>query len=228
MGQNTKEAKDKEKGKIFSKLTRLIAVSVADGGGVTDPEMNVKLRLAIEKAKAANMPKENIKRAVEKGSGPERARLREIIYEGFGPEGVALLIQTTTDNSNRTHSEVKNTLEKYGGKMAGQGSVGYLFQKCGTITFDRKEKKEDEIFSFADKVSAFDIEEDGTSITLYFPFESLGKVSGAEPDYKPRSYIKIGDREKAKRVLATLEKVEELDDVQRVFANFDIPEEYMT
>src|SRR4051812_30449460 len=107
-----KEANDKVKGAVFGKLSRLITIAVTEGGGLPDPENNVKLRFAVEKARSENMPKENIQKAIEKGSGPNIQELKEVVYEGFGPGGVALLIVTTTDNSNRTHAEIRNVLER--------------------------------------------------------------------------------------------------------------------
>lgn len=126
--KHKKAANDQQRAKIFSKLSKLITSAVVEGGGFSDPNINVKLRLAIDKAKIANMPKENIARAVEKGSGPDRLHLKEVIYEAFAPHGVALVIHATTDNSNRTVSELRSTIEKAGGKLGVQGSVSYLFQ----------------------------------------------------------------------------------------------------
>lgn len=131
-----KQAKDKQKGNIFSKLSRLITLAVIEGGGITDPENNIKLRLAIEKAKNLNLPKENIERAIEKGTGPESQELKEVVYEAFGPEGVSLIILATTDNMNRTLSEIRNVLELHGGKLGTQGSVLHLFKKSGLSTFE--------------------------------------------------------------------------------------------
>ena len=220
-----KGVKDQARGALFSKLSRLITLAVIEGGGIGDPDKNVKLRLAVEKAKSSNMPKENIERAIEKGSGPDRENLQEVIYEAFAPGGINLIIVCTTDNPNRTISEVRNTLERGGGKLGAQGSVAYLFKKCGTAVFDR----EQEALEFAEKVEAFDIEQDGGSFTVYFPFENLGHVSGisAEVDYKPTTDVKIEDRSTANRILRLVESLENLDDVQHVFANFDLPEEFM-
>lgn len=232
-----KEVKDIQKGKIFSKISRLITLAVLEGGGLTDPNKNVKLRLAIEKARQANMPKDNIQRAIEKAKGPESSSLREILYEGFGPAGTAFLIQVTTDNTNRSLSEVRGVLDRYGGKMGNQGSVSYLFKKCGTVSFVKTSNSEDKIFEFADSVGGFDIEEDERMTTVYFPFENLGKVQEAlngltpvsppEVDYKPLTEIKVEDKNKAKKIIDLVNKVEELDDVHNVYSNFDIPNEYM-
>jgi len=126
--KHKKAANDQQRAKIFSKISKLITSAVIEGGGFSDPNINVKLRLAIDKAKNANMPKDNIARAIEKGSGPDRVHLKEVLYEGFGPHGVALVVHATTDNSNRTVVEVRSVIEKAGGKLGVQGSVSYLFQ----------------------------------------------------------------------------------------------------
>jgi YebC/PmpR family DNA-binding regulatory protein len=232
-----KGLKDQEKGRIFSKLARAITIAVLEGGGSTDPDHNVKLRMTLDKAKHENMPKENIKRAIDKGVGPGKESLHEMIYEGFGPKGTVFLIQVATDNSNRTHSEVKSVLEKHHGKSGTQGSVSYLFQKCAVISFDEKENKEEDIYTFADKVEELDLEEDGSTFTVYFPFSNLGHVkeflgdlkpiSPAELDYKPASSVKITDENTARKILNLVENLEALEDVQKVFSNFDIPEKYL-
>lgn len=233
-----KGAKDDQKGKIFSKLSRVITIAVLEGGGVTDPGSNVKLRLAVEKAKQVNMPKDTIQRAVEKGKGADKDSLKEVVYEGFGPEGIALLIHVTTDNTNRSLSEIRSILEKNGGKLANQHSVSYLFKKCGIATFQKNSNPEDKIYQFADKIEAFDIEEDRESFSVYFPFENLGKtselmgdltpLSPPEVDYKPLTEITLDDEKKAKRIIDLVGKLEDLDDVQNVYGNFDIPEVYLT
>lgn len=124
-----KEVKDKQKANIFSKLSRLISLAVIAGGGITNPENNVKLRLAIEKAKSLNLPKDNIDRAIEKGLGPDSQKLKEVIFEAFAPGGVVLVIMVATDNMHRTLSEIRNVVESYSGKLGNQGSVMYLFKK---------------------------------------------------------------------------------------------------
>ncbi len=131
-----KQTKDKQKGNVFSKLSRLITLAVIEGGGLTDRENNLKLRLAIEKAKKFNLPKENIERAIEKGTRPESQQLKAVTYEAFGPGGISLIILVTTDNMNRMLSEIKNVLESHGGKLGAQGSVMYLFKKSGLSTFE--------------------------------------------------------------------------------------------
>lgn len=233
-----KGLKDQQKGQLFSKLSRQITLAVLEGGGMTDPEKNVKLRMAVEKAKSENMPKENITRAIEKGVGPDRQQLQEVVYEGFAPGGVALLIQTSTDNSNRTHSEIRNVLDKLGGKVASQGAVSYLFTKCAMIVFDNASNNEDDIFDFGDQVQVIDVDEDDVHTTVYFPFENLGRTSThlgnliplapPELDYKPNSTIQITDPSTAKQILNLIEALEGLDDVHKVFANFDIPDNLLS
>ncbi len=222
-----KGLKDQQKGKIFSKLARLITISILEGGGVTDPSLNVKLRMAIEQAKQENMPKENIARAINKGVGPDKDKLQEMIYEGFGPSGILLMIQVTTDNSNRALTEIRTVMDKHGGKIGNKGSVAYLLKKCASIIFDKSDKKEEDVLKFSEENQAFDIEEDKTSWTVYFPFENLGKIEGAQEDYKPTTTVKISDQSEAKKIIALVESLEDLDDVQKVFSNFDIPEEFL-
>jgi len=233
-----KQSKDKQKGNLFSKMSRLITLAVIEGGGVTNPENNVKLRLAIEKAKKINLPKDNIGRAIEKGIGPNRQQLKEIIYEAFGPRGGSFIILATSDNANRTLSEVRNAVESLGGKLGNQGSVMYLFKKYGMASFKVGEARyntvpgeteEEAVFSFADKINAFDIDKDEEFFYIHFPYEFLGKakeflnelkVDSIEIEYKPDSAIKVTDNDLKKKILAFIEALENLDDVHKVFANF--------
>jgi YebC/PmpR family DNA-binding regulatory protein len=220
-----KEANDKVKGATFAKLSRAITLTVLEGGGITDPEKNVRLRLAIEKAKSFNMPKDVIARAVEKGAGPNKDALKEVVYEAFAQNGVSLIITAATDNSNRTHAELRTVLERNGGKMGTQGAVAYNFQKCGVAVFENAD--EAKIFEFADKIGELDIEEEGTTTTVYFPFENLGKVhdalqglvaSAIETEYKPQTTVQLSkDEEDA--VFHLIELVEDMDDVQAVYSN---------
>lgn len=227
-----KQANDLLKGNIFSKLSNAITLAVLEGGGLTDADNNVKLRLVIEKARQLNMPKENIKRAIEKGTGSNKDQLKEIIYEGFAPYGISLLIQTTTDNPNRTFSEVRNILEKHNGKLGSQGSVSYLFQKCGQIDLDKKNFSEADLFNFAEKVQAFDIRETEISFIVYFPFENLKlasnnlvKITSNQPEivYLPISSIELKKDNEKQKIMETVEALENLDDVHRVFTNSMFP-----
>jgi YebC/PmpR family DNA-binding regulatory protein len=222
-----KEITDKAKSATFAKLTRLITLSIIESGGIADPENNVRLRLAIEKARTLNMPKDNISRAIEKGSGPHKQDLKEVVYEAFGPSGAALMIVATTDNSNRTHAEVRTILERNGGKMGGQGAVSYLFQKCGVATLAAANNEEAAVFEFAEKIGAYDIEQDEEEFTVYFPFEHLGKVqevSGGvtpgvvEHEYRPLTMVEMAPSNE-QEVMTLIEKIEEIEDIQNVYSN---------
>jgi YebC/PmpR family DNA-binding regulatory protein len=231
-----KEANDKVKGSIFSKLSRLITLAVIEGGGIGDPDKNFKLRLAVDKARLANMPKDNIRRAIDRALGSNKDILKEIIYEAFAPGKVLLIIQATSDNSNRTLSEIRYVLERYGGKLGTQGSVMYLFRKCGTITFAKTEVSEEAVFEFSNRIEALDIDQDNENYFVVLPFENLGKIKEylgnlqykeAEIDYKPLTTIKVDSEEEARKILQLIDSLEALDDVQKVFSNFDIHEEIL-
>ena len=229
--KNKKAANDKVKGAVFAKLTRVITLSVVEGGGIANPDANFKLRLAIDKAHAANMPKDNIQRAIEKGQGPDSSRLKEVIYEAFGPYGIAFLIQCATDNPTRTHNEVRGVVEKRGGKMGNQGSVGYLFQKCAVMQFDLEHSSEDIIFNFGQALNAYDIDEGEGIITVYFPFDQFGRAKEAlgaslhpkifDIEYRPLNRIQVASETEAKHVIELSEAIEELADVHSVFSNLE-------
>lgn len=222
-----KEANDKVKSNIFSKLSRQITVAVLEGGGITDPENNVKLRLAIEKAHSFNMPKENIKRAIDRAVGPNKTEIKEIIYEGFAPNGVCLMILAHTDNPNRTLSEVRNILERHGGKLGNNGSVSYLFLKCGLITISKSLITQEKILDFAEALEIIDIDEDENNFYIYISYLKLGHVKDilkdyqykADIDFKPQSPIIINDDKKLESLSLLIEDLEALDDVQKVFTN---------
>ena len=222
-----KQANDMVKANVFAKMSHLITIAVIEGGGIIEPENNVKLRLAIDKAKSSNMPKENIKRAIEKGFGPNRLMLKEMIYEGFGPYGISLLILSTTDSSNRTSSEIRNMLEKNSGKLGTIGSVSYLFKKCAFVSFKKDEVNEDLVFKIGEKLQAFEVNEDDSHFFVFFPFGNFGllkthlngvKYDLAEIDYLPTSPVTL-DQDKEKKVLDLIEALEELNDIQRVYTN---------
>lgn len=223
-----KEANDKIKGNIFGKMSRLITLAVIEGGGIVDPNLNTKLRLAIEKAQSVNMPKENIKRAIERGLGSQKNELKEVIYEGFGPYGVSLLILATTDNPNRTLSELRSHLEKNGGKLAQPGAVSYQFKKCGLIVFNKKNINQDKIFQISEVLQALDLDEDEEKYYLYFPYELIGHVKEKIPDliyesleidFKPQVKITIDDDQKINEILKLINFLESFDDIQKVFTN---------
>jgi len=222
-----KEANDKVKGVAFSKLSRLITLAVIEGGGINDPNHNVKLRMAVEKARSFNMPKDNISRAIERGLGPDRNSLKEVVYEGFGPAKTVMLIQATSDNLNRTLSEIRTVLDRNGGKLGNSGSTAYMFKKCGLITFNKSDIHEEKVFDIAEKLSAFDIDNDSGRYYVFFPFENLGHIKNslegvvyesAEVDYKPQTLIEVNDEEMG-RIENLVNKLEQLDDVHRVFVN---------
>ena len=230
-----KGIKDQQRGQIFSKMSRLITLAVLETG-ITNPNNNIKLRMAIAQAKAVNMPKDNIERAIEKGAGPDKEEILDLIYEAFGPGGVMFMIHTTTDNQNRTVSEIKKVLDKFGGKIGQKGSVSYIFKKCAMLVFNKKDNNENEVFKIADEIESFDISEDSDSFTVYFPYENIGRVtSGKYPqiantpelDYKPNTFITIDDLQKARNIIDIVTELEELDDVQKIYSNFDIPDNIM-
>ncbi|MCL4374288.1 YebC/PmpR family DNA-binding transcriptional regulator [Patescibacteria group bacterium] len=223
-----KEVNDKLRGSLFTKLTRMITLAVLEGNGMTDPDYNFRLRLAIDKAKQLNMPKDNIARAIEKGIGPNKSQLKELFYEGFAPGGVALIIHATTDNHNRTMSEIRNVMEKGGGKLGDQGAVAYLFQKCGVVMVDKQANSQEAVLAFADRIGAFDIEEDDESFIVYFPFERLGKIRdqfqgltapAAELCFRPTTSVTVADPALFDRVTRLAESLESLDDVHGVYTN---------
>ena len=226
-----KEKNDAKRSNIFSKMTRLISSAVQEGGGIADPEKNFRLRLAVDRAKSVNMPKETIKRAIEKGQGADSALIKEVLYEGFGPGGSALLISTITDNSNRTLSEIKQALDKNGGKIAGQNSVAYLFKKCGVVELDRKNIDEEKVFMFFDEMQGIDFEQSEESYIIYVPFESIGKVKDVlgtvagnihpktlDVYYVPTSPIEV-EPAMIQKIERLTDLLEEMDDVQGVYSN---------
>lgn len=233
-----KGVKDAKRGAIFTKHSNAITVAVKQGGNIADPEGNFKLRLAIEAARADNMPKENIDRAIAKAAGKEGVNLEEAVYEGFGPGGFSVVVEAFTDNKQRTVAEVKNAFEKNGGNMGAQGSVMYQFERKGVITIAKKEKSTDDIFAIAVESGAEDVEEAGDEALIYSKPEDLAKVrsylagkgitiQNAELIYNPIVLFPITDKAVAEKAVAFLEKLEELEDVQKVFANFDIPDVIM-
>ncbi len=228
---------DKKKGQVFSKISRMIQVAAREG---SNPETNFKLRLAIDKAKEVNMPKENIARAIKKGVGKaEGEEFREAIFEGYGPGGVALLIETLTDNKNRTSSEIKNILAKFGGHLGEAGSVAWMFEKRGVIRADVSKQKDikEEASLLAIDVGALDIKEEKDALEIYTQVHDFEKVKealgtkGIEIDAEilmiPTQFVKIEDEKIASSILRLVESLEELDDVQSVSSNFDIPDDLM-
>ncbi len=233
-----KGTKDQKRGQVFTKLSYSITTAVREGGGVTDPNSNFRLRLAVEEARAANMPKENIKRAIERASGGQVGDIEEIIYEGFGPGGFSVIVETLTDKKQRTIAEVKNAFEKNGGSLGVAGSALYLFKKKGMITVRKDGKTLDEIFLIAADSSAEDVEDNGDDVIIYTKSEDSAKARLALAEqglsikeshlfWKPITINSISDKEKAEKAIKFVEILEELDDVHKVYVNFDIQDDLM-
>jgi len=233
-----KGTNDQKRGQVFTKLSYTITTSVREGGGVTDPNSNFRLRLAIEEARAANMPKDNIKRAIDRASGRQEGDIEEIFYEGFGPGGVSVIVEALTDKKQRTTAEVKNAFEKNGGSLGVSGSVMYQFEKKGLIVVLKNGKSLDEIFLIAADCFAEDIEEVDNEIIIYTKSEDLAKarlalqekglsIKEAHLFWKPNIVNTISDKEQAEKVIKFVDKLEELDDVNKVYTNFDIQDNIM-
>ncbi len=227
---------DAQRGKIFNKLIREITVAARMGGG--DPEFNPRLRLAIERAKEHNMPWENIEKAIKRGTGElEGVKYESVTYEGYAPGGVALLIKALTDNKNRTVSEVRHVLSKHGGNLAGAGSVMWQFQEKGVIYLEKEGFDEDEVLETAIEAGAEDVKVQADTYEVWTDpkefyavkqaFEEKGfKIVQAELTLIPQNTVPL-DKKDAEKVLKLIEALEELDDVQAVYANFDVPEEVL-
>jgi YebC/PmpR family DNA-binding regulatory protein len=230
-----KGANDAKRGALFTKVAREISVAARQGGG--DPDANYRLRLAIEKARSVNMPADNIKRTIEKASGGgEAEQFEEIVYEGYGPGGVAVLVEAATDNRNRTAAEVRSIFTKTGGQLAGSGAVAWQFEPRGLIAIARDGVDPDEVALAAIDAGAEDVDtEDEETIEIYTTPADLEKVrvaldaagvavDSAENTMVAKQTVEL-DSAKARQALRLVELLEDLDDVQRVTANFDIPED---
>ena len=225
-----KELKDAQKGKIFSKLAQIIAIAAKTS---SDPESNYKLRMAIEQAHAANMPKSNIERAISRAS--EVGNIEEVTYEGFGPAGIAIIIQAATDNRNRTGQEIKNLFEREGGSLVGPGAVSFNFEQRGLIVVKKEENFDEQMLKLID-AGAEDLEESQDAIEVYTLPEKLNdlrnnletagfQINTFELVQKPINYQTVVDSATASKVLSFLDRLQERDDVAKVFANLDIPDE---
>jgi YebC/PmpR family DNA-binding regulatory protein len=230
-----KGANDAKRGALFTKVAREISVAARQGGG--DPDANYRLRLAIEKARSVNMPADNIKRTIDKATGGgEAEQYEEIVYEGYGPGGVAVLVEAQTDNRNRTAAEVRSIFTKAGGQLAGSGAVAWQFEPRGLITIIRDGLDADEVALTAIDAGAEDVDtEDDEAIEVYTSpgdleavrkgLETAGiSVESAEATMVAKQTVEL-DAGKARQALRMVELLEDLDDVSRVSANFDIPEE---
>ncbi len=226
---------DQKRGQKFTKLIKEISVAARMGGA--DPDTNSALRTAILKARAENMPKDNIERAIKKGSGEMgNAVFMELVYEGYAPGGVAIIVDTLTDNKNRTAADVRSTLTKLGGSLGSSGCVSYMFQTKGVITYDASKYSEDEIFNAALENGAEDVSAEDDVIEVTTSPADFGAVleamqaAGFEQDSADVSRIADQtvtlDKEKAQKVMNIVERLEDLDDVQSVATNLELPDDY--
>jgi len=231
--KHKKGAADAKRGKVFTRLIKELTVAARNGGG--DPDTNPRLRTIIAEAKANNMPRENIDRAIRRGTGEEPGvQYDEVTYEAYGPGGVALLIQTLTDNKNRTVGEIRHLLGKHAGNLAAENSVAWLFSRKGEVIVEKGKVDEDKLLSVALDAGADDMNDDGGAFEIVCApeqFESVRdavKALGVEPASAqvamiPQNYIKLVGRE-AQQMLKLMEAIEDHDDVQHVWANFDVEE----
>ena len=231
--KHRKGATDAKRGKVFTKLIKEITVAARSGGG--DAGANARLRKAVSDAKAANMPNDTIDRAIKRGTGElEGVSYDEITYEGYGPGGVAIMIDSMTDNRNRTVAEIRHIFSKNGGNMGAAGSVSYLFDKKGYILVDKSAKSEDDLFEIVTEAGAEDLREEGENFEIITAPENFDAVlsavkeAGVDPQVAevemiPQNHVKLEGNE-ARQMLKLMEALEEHDDVQQVSANFDISE----
>jgi YebC/PmpR family DNA-binding regulatory protein len=233
--KHKKGAADAKRGQLFTKLTRALIVAAKDGGA--DPASNLALQNAIEKARAASMPKDNIERAIARGSGTggDAASYEQISYEGYGPGGVAVYVDVLTDNRNRTAGEVRHTFARHDGNLAESGAVAWLFERKGVILVDADSADEEDVTLAAADAGAEDVREEESTYEVTCAAEDLHAVrasleaagiavTDAQVTMLPKTTIAIEDEATAKKVLKLIDALEENDDVQDVYANFDIPE----
>jgi len=234
--KHKKGAADAKRGKLFTKLIRELTVAARNAGG--NPDTNPRLRLAIQRAKDSNMPQDNIDRGIKKGTGElEGVTYEEITYEGYGPGGVAIMVEVLTDNKNRATSVVRNIFSKRGGNMAGQGSVAWMFEKKGYIVVNKNDATEDTLMTVALEAGAEDMKTEETTFAVTTGQGDFEKVKKAIEDNKikidaseitnvPKSTIRV-EGDDAKKLLSLVNELEDNDDVQNVYANFDIPDEIL-
>ena len=226
-----KGVNDAKRGAVFTRIGNQIAIAARSG---TDPSMNPALAMAIEKARAANMPKDNIQRSIDRVADKNAAALEEITYEGYGIGGVAVLVETMTDNRNRTVAELRHLFSKNGGNLGEAGSVAWMFDKKGLIIVDKSVKSEDELFELALEAGADDMQDEGDVFEIYTSPDAFNDVhealqkagiemQSAEISMIPQNYIKL-EGDDAKKMLKLYDAIDDNDDVQNLYANFDIDE----
>lgn len=228
-----KGAQDAKKAQVFTKIAKMITVAAREGGG--DPDMNFRLKLAVEKGRQVNMPADNIKRAIEKGAGggKDEVQIEEIVYEVYGPEGSAALITVLTDNRNRSLGDLKAVFAKQGGSLGGSGTVAWMFEQKGMVEIDKQSVADwDGLMLEAIDYGANDVEEEDNQGYFYCQIKDLKglrdfldgkglKIESAEPINKAKNLVKIDDKEKAEKIINWLETLEDLDDVEKVESNVD-------
>ncbi len=235
--KHKKGAADAKRGKLFTKLIREITVSAREGGG--DADSNPRLRLAIQKAKEANMPADNIDRGVKKGTGElEGVNYENVSFEGYGVGGVAVIVEGLTDNKNRTTSDVRSIFSKRGGNMAGAGSVAFQFERKGVFLVKKEDAKEDELMTVAVDAGAEDFNTDEDYYEIVCAPQDFDKVrskltkkgvklESGELSMEPKNTVKVDDIETATKIMSLIDELEDNDDVQNVYANFDIPDDIL-
>jgi len=236
--KHKKGAADAKRGQLFSKLSRAIIVAAKEGG--PDPAGNLALQNAIEKARSYSMPKDNIERAIAKGAGADAdaASFETVVYEGYGPEGVAVLVEAVTDNRNRTASEVRHAFAKHGGNLGTTGAVAWQFERRGVVLVSADAADDDVLVITAAEAGADDVELDGSSFVVTSAPEALTRVRQAleeagfaiesvELAMVPKTTVAVSDESTARRIVNLVEGLEDTEDVQDVYANFDIPEEVL-
>jgi len=235
--KHRKAAQDAKRGNLFQKLVKAVIIAAKEGGG--DPAMNMRLKAAIDRAKAASVPNDNIIRGIKRGTGEiEGAQYEEITYEAYGPNGVAILIEVLTDNRNRAASEIRALLTRNGGSLGEAGSVAWMFERKGTIEVSGKDLDEEALMTAALEAGAEDLEQQDEGFAVYTDPASLPDVRDAlekagysieraETEMVPKNTVQISDPEKARKMLRLMDLLEENDDTQNVYGNFDIPDEIM-
>jgi len=230
-----KAALDAKRGKVWSKLARMIIVAAKSGGG--DPAANLSLRYAIDKAKAANMPKDTIEKAIKKGTGEvEGISFEEVLYEGYGPDGVAIMVEALTDNRNRTTPEIKRLFEKHGGSLGTSGCVNWMFSKKGLITVSAAEADEEQLLEIALNAGADDMQTTGDVFEITCEPNAYEKLKEtlkekeiptqvAEISMVPQNTVPVNEERTARKIISLMEAFEDHDDVQNAYANFDIADE---
>ncbi len=224
---------DAQRSKIFSKLAR--EITVAAKLGVPDPAFNARLRLAVANARAQSMPKDNIDRAIKKAAGADGENYEEVRYEGYGPGGVAVIVEALTDNRNRTASNLRSSFDKHGGSLGSANSVAFMFDRVGEIAYPVSAGSAEKVMEAAIEAGADDVESDEDGHWIYTSFESMGEVAAAlekslgepesvKPIWRPQNYVNV-DLEKGETLMKLINVLEEDDDVQNVYANYEMSEE---